>query len=384
MDFYESLEPILRFEDIYDARYFVDVPDDYVVLISDIRGSTQAVKSGKIKQVNMIGASVIALVSNGTRQYNTMSVFGGDGATIILSQTQFDSLKKQFVGLIRLARDEFGIELRIGAVSAATLRREGCKVLIAKHQVSETTCLAQLAGDGISRAEYLIKSNSAEAISLSYDDDFSVPNLTGLSCRMDVFKNSHGLVLSMILKAQGSESEGWVRKDLLAEIKNILNGDFSASNPVTEKKISWKWLPATMSSEVKLNSGSVLKNIKVILNALVANFLLMNNVSLGGFVPSRYKAELPMQSDFKKYDDALRFVIDCTEQQKDSILKILEEAYQAKKIFYGFHISDAAVVTCLTESAATGNHVHFVDGNGGGYSLASIQLKEQIKKAKEI
>lgn len=37
-------------------------------------------------------------------------------------------------------------------------------------------------------------------------------------------------------------------------------------------------------------------------------------------------------------------------------------------------------MTCYVESLGNGEHLHFIDGSNGGYALASIHLKQQMKK----
>jgi hypothetical protein len=49
-----------------------------------------------------------------------------------------------------------------------------------------------------------------------------------------------------------------------------------------------------------------------------------------------------------------------------------------KKIFYDLHISNEALMTCMVESATDNHHIHFIDG-AGGYALAALQLKEQVR-----
>ena len=51
---------------------------------------------------------------------------------------------------------------------------------------------------------------------------------------------------------------------------------------------------------------------------------------------------------------------------------------QDNKIYYGLNESPASRITCFFESAADGGHMHFVDGNNGGYASAARQLKSQI------
>jgi hypothetical protein len=41
------------------------------------------------------------------------------------------------------------------------------------------------------------------------------------------------------------------------------------------------------------------------------------------------------------------------------------------------HRSDAALMTCLVFSLERSDHLHFIDGTGGGFTLAARQLKAQ-------
>lgn len=378
MDFYKQLKPIRDFTQIHDLNHFVEAPHDWMILLSDVKGSTKAVQEGRAKDVNMLGASLITLIANETGTFNTISVFGGDGATILIPQLEFERLRKQFVGLIRLAQEKFNIELRIGGVSISNLKKLGHSVFVGRYQVSEVTSLAQLAGSGVSVAEAMVKERHADAITLSLGEEWTAPNLSGLSCRMNRLPNRNGKILSLILKGKTEADSDWIRGVLVSELKKILKDDFQSSNPVKPGSLGWRWLPATLKSEIKLHSQT--PALKVILRVLLANFLIKLNISAGGFVPEKYKSEIPANSDFKKYDDALRMVIDCSREQINSITNLLEDARKAGRIFYGIYESNAAVVTCMTMSASTGHHVHFVDGEGCGYSMASIQLKDQIKK----
>jgi hypothetical protein len=38
-------------------------------------------------------------------------------------------------------------------------------------------------------------------------------------------------------------------------------------------------------------------------------------------------------------------------------------------------------MTCVVFSLQRENHVHFIDGNDGGYALAALQFKQQVKAA---
>jgi hypothetical protein len=56
---------------------------------------------------------------------------------------------------------------------------------------------------------------------------------------------------------------------------------------------------------------------------------------------------------------------------------ILDEAAAKGDVLYGLHLQDEALMTCVVPSVLASNHMHFVDGAGGGYALAARQLKER-------
>ncbi len=378
MEFYKNIKSFHNFDHIENENYFLPIPPDWVVVISDIKGSTQAIKEGRFKDVNMLGAATITIAINAMKEYNIISVFGGDGATLVIPGSVFDQIQPQFVGLIRIAQERFKLEMRVGAVKVEELVQKGNPIYVGKYQVSTTTTLSQLLGSGVSFAEALIKSGAKEAKLLKSSDPYEWPDLKGLSCRLDKFQSRQGKIASIIVKPIGEEASKWVRRNLIKEIKTILNDDFQKANPITQSALHWRLIPQTLSSEIKFRSRNGWEATLVLLKAIMANVILKFNITAGAFFPQKYKSEVPLQSDFKKFDDNLRMVIDCNEKQLNQIQLLLEKAHRNKFICYGISIADSAVVSCMTFSASQGQHVHFVDGEGCGYTMASIQLKKQM------
>ena len=81
-------------------------------------------------------------------------------------------------------------------------------------------------------------------------------------------------------------------------------------------------------------------------------------------------------SDFRKYDDGLRMILDCTPELADTLERNLAAA--AGIAVYGLHRQDAAMMTCFAPSPTRSDHVHFIDGAQGGYAAASSALKTAI------
>jgi len=96
---------------------------------------------------------------------------------------------------------------------------------------------------------------------------------------------------------------------------------------------------------------------------------------VGRFVPGKYRQQVVENSDFRKYDDALRMVLDCTPELAGTIERRLAEATADGTVRFGLHRQDAAMMTCFTPSPTNANHVHFIDGAHGGYATAASALK---------
>jgi Protein of unknown function (DUF3095) len=75
----------------------------------------------------------------------------------------------------------------------------------------------------------------------------------------------------------------------------------------------------------------------------------------------------------------IRMVIDCSKEQVVLIEQFLTDLYQQGQICFGLHQSEHSLLTCLVEDISKGEHVHFVDGDAGGYTFAAKQLKAQLK-----
>ena len=63
-DFYERLPIFEGFANVMDPARYRPLPDDWLVGLTDVVSSTQAIDAGRYKAVNTAGASVIAALSN--------------------------------------------------------------------------------------------------------------------------------------------------------------------------------------------------------------------------------------------------------------------------------------------------------------------------------
>jgi hypothetical protein len=94
---------------------------------------------------------------------------------------------------------------------------------------------------------------------------------------------------------------------------------------------------------------------------------------VGRFDAATYASELVANADFRKFDDGLRMTLDCSPEFADALEARLAAAYAF--VDWGVFRQGAAQVTCFVPSATQSGHVHFVDGAGGGYTMAAKAMK---------
>jgi len=99
----------------------------------------------------------------------------------------------------------------------------------------------------------------------------------------------------------------------------------------------------------------------------------------GGYNAPIYREELRTNSDFRRFDDMLRMILDCPTDKADAIEAFFSGLHDEGKIAFGTHRSEHALMTCLVFSLTKGEHVHFVDGSDGGFAMAAVGLEGQMK-----
>ena len=58
-DFYANLPAFDEFPDVTDLSLYAPLPDDWFVVVADIKGSTKAIGEGRYKDVNLMGAACL-------------------------------------------------------------------------------------------------------------------------------------------------------------------------------------------------------------------------------------------------------------------------------------------------------------------------------------
>ncbi|MBX9841378.1 MAG: DUF3095 domain-containing protein [Xanthobacteraceae bacterium] len=376
--FYASLPVFRDFTKVMAPALFRPLPDDWVVGTADVVQSTKAIAENRYKAVNMAGAAVIVAVTNALGDREFPFVFGGDGASFAVSAADADQARAALTATAAWVRDDLDLSLRVGMVSVGEIRAQGLDVRVARYAPSQNIAIAMFAGGGIAFADAAMKRGD---IALRAGPPGARPDLSGLSCRYEEIPSSRGVVLSLVVApAPGADMDAF--RTAVEDIARIVEKTPDASRPVPGQKLRLSWPPQGFELEARASRkpGEALwvRRIKVLAWTFFAVAVMRLGIKVGGFIPAKYTRELIDNSDFRKFDDSLRMVLDCTLSLAEEIEEHLKDRAAKGILRYGTHRQHAAMMTCFTPSPTQSNHVHFIDGALGGYAIAASALKSSL------
>ena len=206
--------------------------------------------------------------------------------------------------------------------------------------------------------------------------DKATVNLSRLACRWNPIPATHDEVISLLVQAlpieENTTSETYQK--FCNELTNIL-GNIESHNPVNHQNMTQKDSSTVIQSIRKIQAHQLVEQFNQIVFLLLSylpGFTILLNIPT-------YKATLASHSDYWKFDDMLRMILDCTFEQSQRIEALCEDWHQRGWIAYGIHHSKEALMTCQFDAFEDGKHLHFIDGGDGGYAMAAKGLKLQLK-----
>jgi hypothetical protein len=371
--FYGGIKVFRGFGRLMDPALYSPLPDDWSIGIADIVESTRAIAEARYKAVNMAGASVIAAVTNALEGREFPFVFGGDGASFAVAPGDLDRAREALAATAIWVEESLNLVLRVALVPVAAVRAQGLDVRVARFGPSANLSYAMFSGGGLGWAEAAMKRGE---FAVEKAPPGTQPDLSGLSCRFEEIPSARGLILSvLVVPAQGADPRAF--RKVIEDVVTLVERTPDAGRPVPAGGPPLKWPPAGADYEARAaRGGSLLKRRGFVLVFSLWAYLVMRfGITVGNFVPKRYLQQVVENSDFRKYDDGLRMILDCTPELADALARRLAEAAGNGVVRYGLHRQDAAMMTCFTPSVMRSDHVHFIDGARGGYASAATSLK---------
>ncbi len=375
--FFAEMGTFSDFDGLWEEGNFHPAPPDWWVVITDVEGSTEAITSGRYKDVNILGAATIAALQNVMGEQAFPFVFGGDGATALIPSEKKDLVEEELCALRALAEKNFGLGLRVGMVSVKELIEEGWPVKVGKYLLPGKYPLAAFRGGAVTRAEEKIRADSSRYNVV--ERPHGETDLSKLSCRWQPLTAEKGIIMALLVEARTDDKDRSYTF-FMNKLSEILKGRIEEANPVKNSAMRYRPLGEMLSADIRYQT-SKLRLVPRIFETIAASVLFGGGLFRLFGTLRNYFQSTPSHSDYRKFDDMLRMVLDVTPSQAQEIKSLCRSMYADNTIYFGIHCSDQALMTCYVPSMQDRAHLHFVDGGDGGYAMAARQLKSQIKDA---
>jgi len=357
---------------------FSDVPNTWNVVVVDIQNSTQAVDEGKHQQINLTATgAIISVLNTIRRQKQNIEIpyfFGGDGAIFLLPKILLKKITLVLENYSVHIKRNTNLTLRVGHVPVKNLTTHNSSLRIAKHQLTEQLTIPIILGNGLKKAEEIIKDTFVENYASNFKKDLL--NLEGMECRWKQINPSQNKnkVICLLLDAVDENNQGAVYRDVLTEMDTMF-GTFKSRQPIKSNKLKLNYSISNIWREMKIilvnkNWMYLFKNwITTLIGALYLN------LSQDG---KQYLKQIGQLSHTFMLDGMINTIFTAEQNKIDLFIEYLNQLEKDKKIIYGIHVTHASVMSCYVLDRKT-KHSHFVDGTEGGYTSAAKMFKLKLK-----
>lgn len=357
-----------------EEHLFFKIPDNWHVLITDVKKSTLAVSDGLHESVNLVATGSIVAVLNIVYKENCSVpfFFGGDGATFIVPPSLLDAVTKALLLHKKNTLQNFKLDMRVGHVSVQKIYGEGHSLQISKLKTSDIFSIPVLLGNGLSYAEQVIKGEDylLEPTSPTEND----LDLTGMQCRWDKIKppEDYDEVVSLLVVARPGVKQSEAFKKVI-DLLDKIYGDSKKRKPITIAKLKLKATLKKIGAEMRVRLGGY-KPLYLVTNWFTT---LLGTLYFRTKPGLHYLTQLVDMSDTLVIDGKINTVISGTIRQRELLETALTDLESKGDIHYGLYVSKESVMSCYVRSMDQ-NHIHFVDGSEGGYTKAAGVLKKKL------
>lgn len=362
---------------LMEEHLFYRIPENWYVLITDVKKSTEAVANGMHETVNLVATGSIVAVMNIAHKEN-LSVpffFGGDGATFIVPPVIMEPVLQSLLVHQQNTERNFKLSLRVGHVPVQEIYTAGHRLLISKLRTSTLFSIPVAIGDGLAFAEKKIKG-----------EDYVLPamppgetelDLSGMQCRWDRIKppENYDEVLSLLVMASDPGRQREAFKKVIDAIDTIY-GSYEKRIPISISRLKLKASLAKIGREMRVRMGGFrfLYLVRTWFTTLIGSIYFRTKKG------NNYLVQLVNMSDTLVIDGRINTVISGTTNQREQLETELNRLETEGLIRYGFFVSKESIISCYVRSLDE-QHIHFVDGSDGGYTRAATVLKKKMAAA---
>jgi hypothetical protein len=388
-NFYHQMRGCASFSAALEDGCALPVPEDWLVIGTDVEDSTMAIADGRYKDVTVAGAIGTIAIANITGSLVFPFFFGGDGMVFLLPGRFREAVLDVLADVSETVKQISGLSLRAGLMTVGALRQRGHELLVGKVHLTDRYAQAVAGGTALAAFDALLKEDGSDTITRPPEaprPDAHRADFRGFSCRWQDIRSARGETVSLIIQARPADLDASQR--VLLHARRIIDeivGDETAAHPLTVANQTATADDATAGHEARYR-GRGTRGPRVLLHRLrIAVEVGLVRFAQWSGLPIRamgkrlkdVREDNIRNADIQKLDGAMKMVLSLTPEQREEILAGLEAMRSEGLIWYGSHRSDRAIMTCLIHTNNE-DEVHFVDAADGGYAMAARVLKEQI------
>ena len=358
-----------------EEHLFFRVPENWYVVITDIRNSTIAIQQGLHETINLVATgSIVAILNIAYKADLTVPFFfGGDGATFIIPPSIFDASIHALLLHRKNIKTTFNLELRVGHISVAEIYEQQEQLNISKLRTSSLFAIPVVLGNGLTYAEKKIKGPDYMFAETPISQE--EPDLSGMQCRWDRIKPPEDdfEVVSLLVIARDGVKQSQAFKKVIDKLDDIYGG-LQKRKPISVNKLKLKGTLAKIGMEMRTRLGRF-NTFYLLTNWVKSSLGYFYFKTKKGMV---YLMNLVEMSDTLVIDGKINTVISGTSKQREQLEAALDKIEMNGEILYGLYVSKESVMSCYVRNMNDDRHVHFIDGVEGGYTKDASILKKKI------
>jgi Protein of unknown function (DUF3095) len=359
---------------LMEEHLFYKVPDNWHVIITDVKNSTRAALDGRHQTVNLVATGSIVAALNVAYRDNIQIpfFFGGDGATFIIPPTLLEATLAALHQHRENTLANFELDLRVGHLPVADIYQHDHALRICKLRTSERFNIPVLLGDGLSYAEQVIKGHDAAYPQLP--EGLEDLDMSGMHCRWDKIKPpaTGNEVISLLVTATSTQRQSDAFRKVMESIDQIY-GSQEIRKPISVNRLRMVTSFKKINAEMKTRLGGF--NPWYLISTWVTTSI--GRIYFRTKKGKEYLYKLVDMSDTLVIDGKINTVITGNAAQREALNAVLQKLEEAGDILFGLHISTESVMSCYVRNLDD-QHVHFIDGADGGYTKAAGVLKKKI------
>lgn len=355
------------------------MPDDWFVIVADVKNSTAAVNAGNHNDVNLVAASSLVVPLNIARGagIEIPFFFTGDGGTVFVPPV---ILKDVLQGLSihnTNSIKNFKLQLHSGSLSVKDIRLVGRTLKIAKVRFGTSISKAVVIGNGLQYAEKIIKGpGQSEQADI---EDSAALNMEGLECRWDRIKPlaKENEVVCYLIEAINPSLQAEVYGDVLQRMDEIY-GVLEKRNPISLERLKLLLSVNKIRQEMMARFGRWRRSYlaSTFLKTFIGHLYFKFNWKINNLRGQEYLKQVVTNADILTVDGRINTIISATRDKHNAFIQYLTQLEQMRRLVFGHFISRESVMTCYIQNRNE-NHIHFVDGADGGYTEAAKELKSK-------